>query len=105
MSDRPLADNWWLASDGKWYPPQSLTEQPPPTPPTAGANSVTPRRYVSFGLTGSLVGFFMATAALSGLGAVFYLGTWGLWRNFDNGGSTAFDEVNNLGAWVGIGVV
>ncbi len=29
MSDRPQGDEWWLASDGKWYPPQS---RPPPPP-------------------------------------------------------------------------
>ena len=22
MADRPRNDDWWLASDGKWYPPE-----------------------------------------------------------------------------------
>lgn len=29
MSDRSQGEGWWLASDGKWYPPQ------PPTAPVA----------------------------------------------------------------------
>lgn len=39
MSDTSQGPGWWLASDGKWYPPQSATppaaSTPPPTPPTA----------------------------------------------------------------------
>lgn len=26
MSDAPRSPYWWLASDGKWYPPQPLSE-------------------------------------------------------------------------------
>ncbi|HEX2850250.1 MAG TPA: Ltp family lipoprotein [Acidimicrobiales bacterium] len=36
MSDTPLGDGWWLASDGKYYPPQSHalpTVIPPPVAP------------------------------------------------------------------------
>jgi hypothetical protein len=29
MSDRSRGEGWWLASDGKWYPPR------PPAPPVA----------------------------------------------------------------------
>ena len=29
MSDRSEGPGWWLASDGKWYPPQSATQPPP----------------------------------------------------------------------------
>jgi hypothetical protein len=32
MSDASQGPGWWLASDGKWYPPQP-TVSPPPTPP------------------------------------------------------------------------
>ena len=28
--DRPQGDDWWQASDGKWYPPESRTLPPPP---------------------------------------------------------------------------
>lgn len=37
MSDTSQGPGWWLASDGKWYPPQSApTPTPPPPPPPAG---------------------------------------------------------------------
>ena len=34
MSDVQQGPGWWLASDGKWYPPQG-DQLPPPPPPTA----------------------------------------------------------------------
>ena len=34
MSDTSMGQGWWLASDGRWYPPQSAPGTPPP-PPTA----------------------------------------------------------------------
>ena len=109
MSDRPLSEDWWLASDGKWYPPQSLTQQPPPPPPIGGVTTSASRSYLSFGLTGTLMGFFITTAVLYGVGAVFYLGTWALWRDFDSGGSTAFSDVLDLASagdlMVGFGVI
>jgi uncharacterized membrane protein YhaH (DUF805 family) len=37
MSDRQLGDDWWLASDGKWYPPQSHPDAPAPPPPPSGS--------------------------------------------------------------------
>jgi hypothetical protein len=107
MSDRPLAEDWWLASDGKWYPPQSMTGQPPP--PTGEVSSSIGRRYVPFGLTGTLMGFFITAAVLYGVGAVLYLGTWGLWRDFDSGGSTTFSDVLDLASagdgMVGFGLI
>src|SRR5579862_9531608 len=35
MSDTSQGPGWWLASDGRWYPPQSAPLPPPPlqTPP------------------------------------------------------------------------
>lgn len=33
MSDVSQGPGWWIASDGKWYPPQP----PPPPPPTVAA--------------------------------------------------------------------
>lgn len=34
MSDESRGEGWWLASDGKWYPPESKPSAlaPPPTP-------------------------------------------------------------------------
>lgn len=28
MSDHQQGPGWWLASDGKWYPPQGIVQQP-----------------------------------------------------------------------------
>lgn len=35
MSDRSQGEGWWLASDGRWYPPESRLPSPPPAAPTA----------------------------------------------------------------------
>ncbi len=32
MSDTSKGPDWWLASDGKWYPPESRPTAPPPPP-------------------------------------------------------------------------
>lgn len=32
MSDTSQGDGWWLASDGKWYPPTSAPASASPTP-------------------------------------------------------------------------
>jgi len=32
MSDTPAGPDWWLASDGKWYPPSSRAAVAPQTP-------------------------------------------------------------------------
>lgn len=31
----PRGPGWWLASDGKWYPPETTPTVTPPTPPTS----------------------------------------------------------------------
>lgn len=33
MSDRPRGSGWWLASNGKWYPPEDALDAAPPPPP------------------------------------------------------------------------
>ena len=40
-ADRPQGDDWWQASDGKWYPPERRPSapMPPPTPPASGGGS------------------------------------------------------------------
>ena len=34
MSDTSQGEGWWLASDGKWYPPSSAPTPASPMPPT-----------------------------------------------------------------------
>ncbi len=36
MSDTSRGPGWWLASDGKWYPPELWTGPPGTAPPVAG---------------------------------------------------------------------
>jgi len=45
MSDSPQGEGWWLASDGKWYPPQSQS-QTHPAPPPAGKPWWKKKRYI-----------------------------------------------------------
>jgi hypothetical protein len=43
MSDVPQGDGWWLAVDGKYYPPEQhpdAVRQPPPVPPVPPAPTV-----------------------------------------------------------------
>lgn len=39
MSDASQGAGWWLASDGKWYPPQSAVGSREPPPIGSGTNS------------------------------------------------------------------
>jgi hypothetical protein len=32
MSDTSLGEGWWLASDGRWYPPETVVGDRPPPP-------------------------------------------------------------------------
>jgi S1-C subfamily serine protease len=35
LSDAPQGPGWWIASDGKWYPPDPIPPTPPSTAPTS----------------------------------------------------------------------
>jgi hypothetical protein len=36
VSDVPQGPGWWIASDGKWYPPEQHPDYQPPPPPAPG---------------------------------------------------------------------
>ncbi len=114
MSDRPQGDDWWLASDGKWYPPQSRSTPPPPQqelapvpaapygapatghlygkpPPPSGG-----RRFVSAGLTGTLFGFQLASGVLAIIAGTLYFATFALWLDFRKDGDTRLGDVVEL---------
>jgi len=38
-ADTPQGDRWWLASDGKWYPPTATPDGPPPPSPSSLTSS------------------------------------------------------------------
>jgi hypothetical protein len=42
MSDTSQGPGWWLASDGKWYPPEQWTGPPNTSPPSAVTPTGTP---------------------------------------------------------------
>jgi hypothetical protein len=58
---------WWLASDGKWYPPQGNLP-PPPAPPSSDIPAVAWAMLVGAGLliVGSFLPWLKATAPLVG---------------------------------------
>jgi hypothetical protein len=39
MSDVSQGQGWWIASDGKWYPPELHPSVQPPTAPASAAGS------------------------------------------------------------------
>jgi len=62
MSDRPNGEGWWLASDGKWYPPESRPNPPPP--PESSIQQAAPVG-LSAGLTTAVTVFFWIVMAAS----------------------------------------
>jgi TM2 domain-containing membrane protein YozV len=75
MSDTSQGEGWWLASDGKWYPPQPTTPGSAPAAPMPGgppAPGFNPNVQMSdkSKMTAGLLGIF-----LGGFGVHnFYLG-------------------------------
>ena len=85
MSDTPHGADWWLASDGKWYPPTARpgAPLPPPPPPPPGGISSRPSSALS-GLSGTLQVFMWIAAATLAISALLGIG-----------GSNALDTANN----------
>jgi hypothetical protein len=54
MSDASQGPGWWLASDGKWYPPESAPAPPPPPPPPPAAPQVQTEPVTAKGVTGTV---------------------------------------------------
>jgi len=75
VSDRPQGQDWWLAADGKWYPPQPGPPPPPPTEPHSQVTNSPPpyqvRRDLSSGLTTAtqVSLYILAGAAFGAAGA------------------------------------
>jgi hypothetical protein len=64
MSDRPREDGWWLASDGKWYPPDLASDQPEGAWRDAASAEVVSGSVISSVFTKVVGGLLTATAVL-----------------------------------------
>ena len=59
MSDSAQGPGWWLASDGKWYPPESHPGRAAPAPPP----TTEPGTFVAGGVTYELAGWWSRVGA------------------------------------------
>lgn len=66
----------------------------PPSPPLYQQPEPVPLRYLSFGLTGTVMGFLWGCVALFALAAVAYLAFWGVWLAWSGGSSTLQELVS-----------
>ena len=93
MSDNPLGPDWWLASDGKWYPPESRHEPLPPPPLSVQVTDQRepPQRRVPWGLSGTIQGFLWAAAGVQVFVIVLGIIGRGIVADFQAGGGNYSD--------------
>lgn len=95
MSDSQTGPDWWLASDGKWYPPQSRPLPPPPpgvphwVPPTSSDARI------GRALPGWLGGLLWGAAVFAGLTAIFAVQAINASKSWWDGGADS-----DLISWV-----
>lgn len=122
MSDESQGDGWWLASDGKWYPPESAPAPVPPPPPTAppggtpwgsgpggpvfappsvrmSAPHAPTRRFLSSGLSGTLQGFLWAAGAVAAISATLAFATLIAFNDWWNAPVGSRAEERRLSDW------
>ncbi|MDJ0790638.1 MAG: DUF4328 domain-containing protein [Acidimicrobiia bacterium] len=68
MADRPRNDDWWLASDGKWYPPEL---HPAAEHPSGGVSPTGDQTAISAGLTNAVSILVGVASALLVMAAFF----------------------------------
>jgi hypothetical protein len=110
MSDTQQGHDWWLASDGRWYPPQSrpAPAPPPPPPPPMPSYPPSPATFqwppappfgtpyefsytpvsVSPTLGGWLQGMMWASSALSAIAAFLAIAAYASAKEFHRDGSS-----------------
>lgn len=74
MSDVAQAPDWWLASDGKWYPPQSR----PVSAPVGRRPGLAPA------LSGWMQGLLWAAGAVYGIHALLVFAVFGASTNYES---------------------
>lgn len=90
MSDAPQGDDWWLASDGRWYPPASRTgsQLPPPPPAPPGATNVLLAPALTAWLRWLMWAYVAVSALMVGVGLAYWAAIES-WR----GGDLALDDL------------
>ena len=74
MSDTSQGEGWWLASDGKWYPPTSTpASETPPAPVAPPIASPVPPAYGQAPAYGQTPGYLPAQVAPSSNEAIWSL--------------------------------
>jgi hypothetical protein len=92
MSDRPQGEGWWLASDGKWYPPESQPAAAAQAPVPPQAPYPAPARRPGPGLTMTIRVFFIVAAVLALLGALAYVNEISKFNTLMDSGSVADED-------------
>lgn len=69
MSDHQQGPGWWLASDGKWYPPQGVRQ----VPVYLQAKPDPMQRMANGAIVGCAVGVFLAMLIV--VGTLAYIGS------------------------------
>jgi hypothetical protein len=97
MSDVSQGQGWWLASDGKWYPPQQVSQPPPPGTPSLGDMVQQFRTLQPTGVVGK-----PRRPWVVGVLTIVSLGIYGLYWHY-----TSFQEMNDysgqgIGGLVGL---
>jgi hypothetical protein len=105
MSDTQQGPGWWMASDGKWYPPQG--EQLPPPPPPAFPQYVNPTvnfsqrtELVSNTLVVWLQALLYIAAGLVGISALVIPTAVSAAEKFMNSSMGSALEMDALNDWV-----
>jgi hypothetical protein len=73
MADRPRDDEWWLASDGKWYPPELASDARDGALPGSASPEATPGTVVPSVFTNVVGGLLTATSILMVVSSFFGL--------------------------------
>lgn len=122
MSDTQRGPGWWLASDGRWYPPESRAQPLPPPPGVASTSPVqapplaqyppvlqAPYPYarptqllrgVSTGLGGTIQGFLWAAAGLAALAALMSIAALTAFNSYWNSPVGSRAESSAYDDWI-----
>jgi hypothetical protein len=71
MSDRPMGEGWWQASDSRWYPPDQRPGASLPPPPGGGASAVPQRPTATAAFAVGVAGAVLGLIPVLGVFAMF----------------------------------